>query len=59
MTRQEAKAFIEKYGGKVTSTVSQKTDYLVVGENPGSKLAKAVSLGIAILDEKGLRALVG
>ena len=56
-SRQEAQAFIEDRGGKVTGSVSKKTSYLVLGENPGSKFAKAQSLGIPILDEAGLRAL--
>jgi DNA ligase (NAD+) len=42
----------------VTSSVSKKTDYVVAGENPGSKLAKAEKFGTEILDEEGLRALV-
>lgn len=57
MSRKDAQSFIEKYGGKVTSSVSQKTDYLVVGENPGSKLKKAESLGISRLQETELRHL--
>ncbi|MEY2340671.1 NAD-dependent DNA ligase LigA [Acidithiobacillus sp. IBUN Pt1247-S3] len=51
-TRDEAKAEIEKRGGKVMSSVSKKTDYLLLGENPGSKLAQAEKLGIAVLDEE-------
>jgi DNA ligase (NAD+) len=50
-TREEAEAAIESRGGKVTSSVSKKTSYVVVGESPGSKLAKAESLGVPILDE--------
>jgi DNA ligase (NAD+) len=57
MSRKDAQRFIESNGGKVTSSVSQKTDYLVVGENPGSKLQKAESLGIARLQETELRHL--
>ncbi len=57
-SRDEVKAFIEQYGGKVTDSVSKKTNFLVVGENAGSKLEKARELGVAILDEAGLRALV-
>jgi DNA ligase (NAD+) len=56
-SREEAKAFIEAHGGKVTDNVSKKTSYLVLGEAPGSKLAKAQSLGVAIVDEAGLRKL--
>ena len=56
-SRDEAKAFIKSHGGKVSDSVSKKTSYLVLGENPGSKLAKAESLGVAILDEDGLRRL--
>lgn len=58
MTRDEAKAFIERHGGKVTGSVSGNTDYLVAGESAGSKLAKAEKLNVPILDEAGLRALV-
>ncbi len=56
-SRDDAKAFIEAHGGKVSDTVSKKTSYLVLGEAPGSKLAKAQSLGVAIVDEAGLRKL--
>ncbi len=52
LTRDEAKARIEEQGGKVTGSVSNKTDYVVVGENPGSKLDKARDLGIAVVDEE-------
>jgi DNA ligase (NAD+) len=58
-TRQEAKEFIESHGGRVIGSVSKKTSYVVVGENPGSKFGKAKSLGIRILDEAGLRLLAG
>ena len=54
MSREDAKALIESFGGKVTDSVSKKTDYLVLGENPGSKLAKAQSLGVSIINEAGL-----
>jgi DNA ligase (NAD+) len=57
--RDEAKAYIEARGGKVTDSVSKKTSYLVLGASPGSKLAKAQSLNIPILDEAQLRALGG
>ncbi len=56
-TRQQAKEFIESHGGKLTGSVSKKTSYLVLGENPGSKHAKAQKLGVKIIDEAGLREL--
>jgi len=56
-SRDEAAALIEEAGGKVVSSVSKKTDYLVVGENPGTKLAKAQSLEVELLDEEGLALL--
>jgi DNA ligase (NAD+) len=57
--REEAKAFIEARGGKVTDSVSKKTDYLLLGEAPGSKLAKAQALGTKIIGEEELRKLAG
>jgi DNA ligase (NAD+) len=59
LSRQEAQAAIESRGGKVTSSVSKKTDYVVAGESPGSKLQRAESLGTTILDEKGFAELLG
>jgi len=59
MSRDQAGAFIEAHGGKVTGSVSKKTDYLLVGENPGSKLAKAQALGTKIIGEEALRELAG
>jgi DNA ligase (NAD+) len=53
-TRDEIKKYIQERGGRVSSSVSAKTDYLVVGENPGSKFSKATQLGIPILDETEL-----
>ncbi len=58
LTREEAAALIKSAGGKVVNSVSKKTDYVVAGDNPGSKLAKAEKLGTEILDEAGLRALL-
>jgi DNA ligase (NAD+) len=58
LTREEAAALIKAAGGKVVNSVSKKTDYVVAGENPGSKLAKAEKLEIEVLDEAGLRALL-
>jgi DNA ligase (NAD+) len=58
LTREEAAALIKAAGGKVVNSVSKKTDYVVAGENPGSKLAKAEKLETEILDEAGLRALL-
>ena len=58
LTREEAAALIKAAGGKVVNSVSKNTDYVVAGENPGSKLAKAEELGTEVLDEAGLRALV-
>jgi DNA ligase (NAD+) len=57
-SRDDVKALIQNEGGKVTDSVSKKTDYLVVGENAGSKLEKARSLGVPVLDEAGLLALI-
>ncbi len=55
MTRDQASALVEERGGKVTSAVSKKTDYLVAGADPGSKLEKARDLGVEILDEAGFK----
>jgi len=57
-SRDEAKAKIEAAGGRVTSSVSKKTDYVVAGESPGSKLRKAEQLEIELLDQAGLEALL-
>jgi DNA ligase (NAD+) len=58
MTRQQAKEMIAAAGGKVSGSVSRSTDYIVVGESPGSKLAKAQQLGVEILDEAGFKELI-
>ena len=57
--RDEARDLIEKAGGKVSGSVSKKTDYVVAGEEAGSKLTKAQELGVPVLDEAGLRKLLG
>ena len=52
MTRDEASALIERYGGKTSGSVSKKTTYVLAGEDAGSKLTKAQQLGVAIIDEE-------
>jgi DNA ligase (NAD+) len=59
LTREEATRRVEEAGGKVTGSVSKKTDYVVAGADPGSKLTKAQELGTEVLDEDGLLALLG
>lgn len=58
MTRDEAKDAVESQGAKVTSQISTNTDYLIVGNNPGSKYTKAQQLGVNIIDEQQLKALL-
>lgn len=57
-TRDEAKAMIKRYGGSVSSSVSSKTSYVVVGENPGSKHQKALDLGVPVLTEEDFKKLL-
>ncbi|HKQ53268.1 MAG TPA: NAD-dependent DNA ligase LigA, partial [Pyrinomonadaceae bacterium] len=58
-SRDEARSLIEARGGRVTSTVSKKTDYVVAGEEAGSKLDKAQALGLRVIDEAALREMLG
>ena len=58
MTRDEAKDRIQAVGGKVTGTVSRKTDFVVYGDNPGSKLTKAQKLAVETIDQAGLEKLL-
>jgi DNA ligase (NAD+) len=58
LTREEAAALVKGAGGKVTNSVSKKTDYLIAGDNPGTKLAKAEQVGTEILDEEALKELL-
>ncbi|MBI3085577.1 MAG: NAD-dependent DNA ligase LigA [candidate division NC10 bacterium] len=58
MSRDEAKAAIQRQGGRVTSSISKQTDYVIVGKDPGSKVEEAKRLGTPILDEAGFQALL-
>ncbi len=58
LTREEATQMIRRAGGKVTGSVSKSTDYVVAGDSPGSKLAKAEELGTTVIDESALRELL-
>jgi len=57
-SRSQATEIIESLGGRVTGSVSKKTDYVVLGKDPGSKYDKAVKLGIKIIDEKEFERLI-
>jgi DNA ligase (NAD+) len=59
LTREQATEMIVRAGGRVTGSVSKKTDYVIAGASPGTKLAQAERLGVAVLDETGLLALLG
>jgi DNA ligase (NAD+) len=58
-TRSQAKALIEAAGGKVSGSVSGRTDYVVAGDSPGSKLDSAQELGVKIIDEATFRKMLG
>ncbi|HJH26620.1 MAG TPA: DNA ligase (NAD(+)) LigA, partial [Methanophagales archaeon] len=58
MPREEAKSIVERLGGKVASSVSKRTDYVVAGEEAGSKLDTAVRLGVKIIDEEMFMRLI-
>ena len=58
LSRDEAKALIEERGGKVAGSVSKKTNYVVAGADPGSKLDRAAALGVPVLDERGFQQLI-
>ena len=57
-TREEASNIIESFGGKTSSSVSKKTDYVLAGEEAGSKLTKAESLGVKIITEQEFQELI-
>lgn len=57
-TRNEMKGLVAKLGGKVTNSVSKNTDYVIVGDSPGSKYDKAIKLGVEIIDEKRLMEII-
>jgi DNA ligase (NAD+) len=59
LTREEASARIEAQGGRITGSVSKKTDYVVVGSDPGGKYDKALELGVNVLEEQDLLKLLG
>ena len=57
-TREEASEIIEQRGGRATASVSKKTDYVLAGENPGSKLEKARQLGVKVITEQDFERLL-
>ena len=59
LSRDDAKSKIRAHGGSISGSVSSKTDYVVFGENPGSKFDKAKSLGVTTVDEKDFLKMVG
>jgi DNA ligase (NAD+) len=59
LSREQARELVEAHGGKVTGSVSSNTDYLIAGEKAGSKLDRAQKLGVPVIDEAGLRRMVG
>jgi DNA ligase (NAD+) len=59
LSREQATKLIRRAGGKVVNSVSKKTDYVIAGDSPGSKLAKATELGTEVLDENGFTKLLG
>jgi DNA ligase (NAD+) len=58
LSRSDAEALIRKAGGKVTSAVTKKTDYVLAGDSPGSKLEKAIDLDVPAIDEAAFRKLL-
>ncbi len=58
LTRDEAAEAVQRLGGKVTGSVSKKTDFVVAGSSPGSKYDRALTLGVPVLDEAGLGVLL-
>jgi DNA ligase (NAD+) len=58
LSREEAKAMIKDRGGKVSSSVSKKTDFVLLGDEPGSKFDDAKKLGVTIIDEKKFKAMI-